>query len=103
MIIALGEGVTDDVTTWAERVIDAVGHPGAATLVALENVFPPIPSEVVLPAAGLWAHENGGVPALVGMVLAATAGSVAGAWALYAFAAAIGPVKLRAFVDRRGR
>ncbi len=90
-------------TIWVEAVIDAIGYAGVALLVALENICPPIPSEVVLPAAGLWAADRGGVVPLVGMILASTAGSVAGAWVLYAVAAKIGPDRLRALVARRGR
>jgi membrane protein DedA with SNARE-associated domain len=41
------------VTDWITSVIDRLGYLGVAFLVALENVFPPIPSEVVLPFAGL--------------------------------------------------
>lgn len=98
-----GGGITGTLTRWVEAVIEAIGYAGVALLVALENVCPPIPSEVVLPAAGLWARDNGGIGPLVGMVLASTVGSVVGAWALYAFAAAIGPERLRALVVRRGR
>ncbi|HYI62336.1 MAG TPA: DedA family protein [Acidimicrobiales bacterium] len=104
MILAgLSDFVFGDLSRWVEDVIDAIGYLGVALLVALENVFPPIPSEVVLPAAGLYAEKNGGVLPLIGMVLAATAGSVAGAWVLYAVAAWVGPDRLRAFVVRRGR
>jgi membrane protein DedA with SNARE-associated domain len=71
--------------------------------VLLENVFPPIPSEVVLPAAGLYAERNGGLLPLLGMILAATCGSVLGAWVLYGVSALVGPDRLRAFVVRRGR
>lgn len=104
MILAgLSDFIFGDLTRWVENVIDAIGYLGVALLVALENVFPPIPSEVVLPAAGLYAEKNGGVLPLIGMVLAATAGSVVGAWVLYAAAAWIGPDRLRALVIRRGR
>ena len=91
----------DDIVTWVTDVIDALGYLGVAFLVALENVFPPIPSEVVLPLAGFVAGR--GDADIVGMILAATAGSVVGAWGLYAIAAAIGPVRLRAFIVRFGR
>lgn len=108
MIVAVSaasseDGITGTVTRWVETVIEAIGYAGVAVLVALENVCPPIPSEVVLPAAGLWARENGGLGALVLMVLAATVGSVVGAWCLYGFAAFIGPERLRALVVRKGR
>ena len=91
----------DDITTWVTEVVDALGYLGVAFLVALENVFPPIPSEAVLPLAGFVAGR--GDASLIGMILAATAGSIAGAWVLYGIAAAIGPIRLRAFIDRFGR
>lgn len=90
-----------DLTDWVSDVIGALGYAGVAFLVALENVFPPIPSEVVLPLAGFVAGR--GDANLLGMILAATLGSVAGAWALYGAAAAIGPTRLRALVVRYGR
>ncbi len=102
MILAgLSDFITGDLTDWVIDVIDRMGYLGVAFLVALENVFPPIPSEVVLPAAGI--HAKDGHSAVVGMILAATLGSLAGAWILYLFAAWIGPDRLRAFVVRRGR
>lgn len=91
----------DSVTEWVTDVIDALGYLGVAFLVALENVFPPIPSEVVLPLAGFVAGQ--GRASLPGMVLAATAGSVVGAWLLYGVAAALGPVRLHRLVVRYGR
>jgi membrane protein DedA with SNARE-associated domain len=72
-----------------------------ALLVALENVFPPIPSEIVLPFAGVVARRGGAT--LPGMIVAATVGSVAGALVLYSIAAAIGPERLRAFIVRYGK
>lgn len=102
MIVAgLSDFVTGDLTDWVIDVIDRLGYLGVALLVALENVFPPIPSEVVLPAAGIHAKDGGS--AVVGMIIAATIGSVVGAWILYLFASWIGPDRLRAFVVRRGR
>ncbi|MCC6271419.1 MAG: DedA family protein [Microbacteriaceae bacterium] len=83
------------------NIVEALGYLGVAFLVALENVFPPIPSEVVLPLAGFVAGR--GDASLVGMILAATIGSVVGAWILYAIAGAIGPARLHRFVVRRGR
>jgi membrane protein DedA with SNARE-associated domain len=91
------EGLVD----WVISVVESLGYWGVAALVALENLFPPIPSEVVLPLAGFVAVE--GEASLVGMVLAATIGSMVGAYALYGIAAAIGPVRLRSFVMRYGK
>ena len=90
-----------DLSDWVIDVIDALGYVGVALLVALENLFPPIPSEIVLPFAGVVARRGGAT--LPGMIVAATIGSVAGALVLYGVAAAIGPERLRAFIVRYGR
>jgi membrane protein DedA with SNARE-associated domain len=90
-----------EIADWVTQVIEKLGYVGVAFLVALENVFPPIPSEVVLPFAGFVASD--GDAWFPGMVLAATIGSVVGAWILYGVAAMVGPVRLRRFVERYGR
>ncbi|MEZ5411403.1 MAG: DedA family protein [Acidimicrobiales bacterium] len=82
-------------------IIDRLGYLGVALLVALENVLPPIPSEAVLPLAGFIAGR--GDASLVGMIAAATAGSVVGAWLLYGISALVGPLRLRAFMLRHRR
>src|SRR5690606_23541971 len=61
-----------------------------------ENLFPPIPSEVVLALAGFTASR--GDASLVGMIIAATVGSVGGALVLYGIAAWFGPERLRRVV-----
>lgn len=90
----------DGLVDWVTDVVETVGYAGVAFLVALENVFPPIPSEVVLPLAGFVAGR--GDANFFGMVGAATLGSVVGALILYAISAAIGPVRLRGIVLRYG-
>jgi membrane protein DedA with SNARE-associated domain len=86
---------------WVTDVIDRLGYVGVALLVALENLFPPIPSEIVLPFAGFVARD--GRATLIGMIVAATIGSVIGAWILYGIAAAVGPERFHRFVVRHGR
>ena len=83
------------------ELVERLGYFGVAFLVAFENVFPPIPSEVVLPLAGFVAGR--GDASLVGMIVAATVGSIVGAWVLYGISAAIGPTRLHRFVARYGR
>lgn len=90
-----------DLSAWVSDVIEAIGYAGVAVLVALESVFPPIPSEVVLPFAGFYAGK--GEASVPGMVLAATIGSVLGAWVLYGLAAWVGPDRLHRFVAAKGR
>ncbi len=74
---------------------------GVALLVALENLFPPIPSEIVLPFAGFVARD--GRATLPGMIAAATIGSLVGAWVLYGVAAWIGPDRMERFLLRYGK
>lgn len=88
-------------TDWVTDVIDKLGYIGVAVLVAIENLFPPIPSEIVLPFAGFVARDGGAT--LPGMILAATLGSLVGAWVLYGIAAAIGPTRLHGFVGSYGK
>lgn len=83
---------------WVLDVIATMGAPGVAVLVALENLFPPLPSEVVLPLAGFLAGQ--GKLSLAAVLVAATAGSVAGALVLYWAGAALGPTRLRALAER---
>ncbi len=101
MIAGLSDFIVGDLTDWVVSVIETIGYIGVALLVAFENVFPPIPSEIVLPAAG-FAAANGSAN-LYGMIAAATIGSVAGAWVLYLAAAAIGHTRLHALTVRYGR
>lgn len=89
------------IVDWATSVVEALGPIGVAALVTIENLFPPIPSEIVLPLAGFVAAT--GDSNVVVMIAAATVGSMAGAYLLYGIAAAIGPVRLRTLVTRYGK
>lgn len=86
---------------WIRSVVESMGYAGVALVILLENVFPPIPSELVLPLAGFLASD--GTFGFPQVVLAATLGSVAGALVLYAVGAVFGEERLRAFVRRYGR
>ncbi len=66
---------------WATDLMAAFGAPGAGLIVAIENVFPPIPSEIILPLAGFAAGR--GEFSVWAAIIWTTAGSVVGAFALY--------------------
>ncbi|MGN9813570.1 DedA family protein [Micromonospora sp. BQ11] len=85
-------------TGWVADVIDAMGALGVALLVALENVVPPIPSEIVLAMAGYL--SSAGRFNVVLIVLAATAGSLGGALLLYWLGAGLGEDRLKRWLDR---
>lgn len=78
--------------------MDLIGAPGAGIAIALENLFPPLPSEVILPMAGLAAAR--GSFTLFEALFWTTAGSVVGAFALYGIGAVLGLDRLRALVKR---
>src|SRR5262245_6546633 len=90
-----------DALNWAVGLVETLGYPGLAIVVALENVFPPIPSEAVLPLAGYLVSQ--GRMTLWGAVLASTVGSVAGALVLYWLGAAWGERRVRRLVKGYGR
>ena len=73
---------------WVLSVIEALGAVGVGLLVALESIFPPIPSEVVLPLAGFLAGQ--GKLGFVTVLVWSTVGSLVGALALYWLGAALG-------------
>jgi membrane protein DedA with SNARE-associated domain len=79
-------------------IIAALGPIGVGALVALETVFPPIPSELVLPLSGYLASR--GRMSLAAVVIGATLGSLAGALALYWAGAALGQKRLRRLAER---
>lgn len=70
-----------DLIILVEEVITAIGYPGITLMMILENVFPPIPSEVVMPYAGFLAEE--GKFNVLAVWASGTLGSVIGALILY--------------------
>lgn len=83
---------------FATRLMEALGYPGIVLVVLIENLFPPIPSEVVLPFAGFMTTTSS--MSVVGVIAAATAGSVLGGIALYALGAWFGAERIERFVGR---
>ena len=89
------------IASWATDVIEELSYLGLILIIALENVFPPIPSEAVLPLAGFLTGQ--GRMNFVGAVLAATLGAVIGALILYAIGAWFGDERLRWVVRKYGK
>lgn len=85
---------------WIERTIARLGYWGVAGLTFLENIVPPIPSEVVVPMAGYVAAK--GSLDFWWVVAAGAAGALAGAAGWFRVARAIGDRRLRAWVDAHG-
>jgi membrane protein DedA with SNARE-associated domain len=88
----------DAAPQWINSLMDALGAPGAGIAIALENLFPPLPSEVILPLAGFAAST--GRMSLLAALLWTTAGSVIGALALYGIGALLGRDRTVAMAGR---
>ena len=86
---------------WISGFIDSVGMVGIALLMFLENVFPPIPSELIMPLAGF--NAASGEQSLVAVLVAGTAGSLAGALLWYWIGRRIGADRLKRLARKHGR
>lgn len=78
---------------WVLSLIDSMGEVGVGLAVLIENFFPPIPSEAILPGAGFLAYD--GRMSFWWALVAATLGSLIGAWVWYGLGAALGRVRTR--------
>ena len=88
----------DGLAGWTVDLMERLGGPGAGLAIFLENVFPPLPSEVILPMAGFAARL--GRLSAVEAVMWTTLGSVLGAWVLYLLGAWLGHDRMRRLVTK---
>ncbi len=86
---------------WFVKLIDDAGLVGVFLLMVLENLFPPIPSEVIMPMAGFTAAR--GRMSIGGVILAGTLGSIAGNAVWFEAARAFGARRTRVLAERYGR
>lgn len=82
------------------NLINTMGALGVGIVMFLENVFPPIPSELVMPLAGFSAAQ--GELSLVAIFIMGTLGSVLGAWLWYEIGRRLGRDRLQRFIGRYG-
>ncbi len=83
------------------RVMDSIGYIGVFLLIALENIFPPIPSEVILAFGGFMTTYTRLQPFFV--ILCATAGALSGAIVLYFFGRLLGLNRIEKFTGKYGK
>lgn len=86
---------------YAGTILTTLGYPGLVAVIFLENVFPPIPSDVMLPLAGYTAATT--TMSLFGVILATTSGSLIGATTLYYLGYWLGEDRVRRFAARFGK
>ncbi len=89
---------TSGLVGWVVGLMETLGAPGVGLAIALENIFPPLPSEVFLPLAGFAAAR--GDLSVPSAIFWTTLGSLVGALALYGLGAGLGRDRLRAIADR---
>ncbi|GAA2002182.1 DedA family protein [Nakamurella flavida] len=86
------------VAGWVVGLMETLGVAGAGLAVAAENLFPPLPSEIVLPLAGFTASQ--GTFHVIPVILVTTLGSLLGALALYWLGRRVGQQRLCALAER---
>lgn len=86
---------------WVKTIIQSIGYPGIALLMIIENIFPPIPSEIIMPFAGFVTEQ--GELNFFGVVAAGTTGSIAGTIPFYYLGQKIGEERLKRWADKHGK
>lgn len=90
-------GLIGTITTWLVDLMESIGGIGVMLAIALESIFPPIPSEIILPLAGFTASR--GTMSLAAAIVWATAGSLIGALALYGVSRWVGLHRIHRAAD----
>jgi membrane protein DedA with SNARE-associated domain len=91
----------DAIKIWTESVISTMGYPGLVLVMFLENIFPPIPSEVVLPLAGNL--TNAGRFTMFGVIFWGMIGALIGALVFYYLGKWFSEERLRRLVEKYGK
>ncbi len=86
---------------WVTGWVVAGGHLGVFALMFLENLIPPVPSEVIMPLAGFAAAR--GQLSFIGIIVVGVLGTVLGNAVWYELARRIGAERIRPLVERYGR
>ena len=86
---------------WVLSIMEKLGYLGIAFLMFLDNVFPPIPSEIIMPSAGYTAAK--GELTLIGVIIAGSIGSLLAAALLYLIGRKIPQQQLFSLVERYGK
>lgn len=85
---------------WVTDIMEQFGYIGIFLMMALENIFPPIPSEIILPFGGFLTTYTG--LTVFGVIIVATTGSVIGAIILYGIGMLMDVGRMEKVVDRWG-
>ncbi|EOR09892.1 MULTISPECIES: DedA family protein [Acinetobacter] len=86
---------------WVLSIMEKLGYLGIAFLMFLDNIFPPIPSEIIMPSAGYTASK--GELTLIGVIIAGSAGSILAAMLFYWVGRKVPQQRLFQFIERYGK
>jgi membrane protein DedA with SNARE-associated domain len=86
---------------WITNTMDGLGYFGIGLLMFLENLFPPIPSELIMPLAGFTVSQ--GKMTFVGAIAAGVIGTMLGAIPWYYMGLLLGEARLQKLVDQYGK
>ncbi|HLR31450.1 MAG TPA: DedA family protein [Fodinibius sp.] len=85
---------------WIKTVIEAIGYSGIALLMIIENIFPPLPSELIMPFSGFVSSR--GSLTLTGVIIAGTVGSLAGTMPFYFIGRKLEETQLKRWANKHG-
>ncbi|UKO97343.1 DedA family protein [Nostoc sp. UHCC 0870] len=88
---------------WIKNIIESLGYGGIAVLMFVENLFPPIPSELIMPLAGYTANLPDSRLNIFGVFFAGLFGSVTGALIWYYPGKFLGERRLKVFARKYGK
>ena len=91
----------DGIKIWVEQIISSMGYPGLYLVMFLENVFPPIPSEVVIPLAGSLTLT--GRFSILWITVIGMLGSLTGAFFFYGLGKWLGEPRVRMLIEKFGK
>ena len=95
--------IMDAIKIWTEGLISQMGYPGLVIVMFLENVFPPIPSEVVLPLAGSMTNDAQYNFTVFGVIFWGMVGALAGAFFFYYLGKIFGEKRVYWIVEKVGK
>lgn len=93
--------MSEAIAVWVTETMTSLGYIGIGLLMFLENLFPPIPSELIMPLAGFAVYQ--GKMALVPAIAAGVIGTMLGAFPWYYLGKLLGENRIRNWLDRYGR
>jgi membrane protein DedA with SNARE-associated domain len=93
--------MTDAIAEWAIRTMESLGYVGIGLLMFLENLFPPIPSELIMPLAGFTVAQ--GKMQLVPAIVAGVLGTILGAFPWYYLGKLLGENRIKRWIDKHGK